>query len=148
MTQGSPSGAVALSAPRFRPADAGRAPRSWTFGDFRLDEGERRLLRRGATVPLTPKAFDLLVALLEKGGRLVRKHELMERLWPSLFVGEGTLARHISSLRKALSDDSSRTPLIQTVHKSGYRFLGQAKEASEREAPDAVACATCAARST
>jgi DNA-binding winged helix-turn-helix (wHTH) protein/tetratricopeptide (TPR) repeat protein len=110
-----------------RPQADRRAYRSWTFGDFHLDEAERRLTRSGAAVALTPKGFDLLVVLLERKGALVRKHELMARLWPDTVVGEGTLARHVSSVRQALADGSS---LIQTVQKSGYRIQERPGEVS------------------
>ena len=111
--------------------EAGRAPsrehasahaRTWDFGEFRLDEAERRLTRAGRPVALAPKTFDLLVLLVERPGRLVRKDEIMQRLWPDTIVEEGTLARHVSSLRGALGDRAADSGLIQTVHKSGYRF--------------------------
>jgi len=110
--------------------DRGRGRRVWTFGDFRLDEAERQLTRAGMPIRLAPKAFDLLVVLVEGGGGLVRTHELMERLWPDTFVGNGTLARHVSCVRKALGDATPCRPLIQTVHKSGYRFQGRARESA------------------
>jgi DNA-binding winged helix-turn-helix (wHTH) protein len=119
--------------------------RAWSFGDFLLDEGERRLTRCGVPVRLTPKGFDLLVALVERGGRLLRKHELMDRLWPDLFVGEGTLARHVSSLRQALGTGPSAAPWIQTVHKSGYRFVGGAREIPQPESVS-VFCGACASQ--
>jgi DNA-binding winged helix-turn-helix (wHTH) protein/Tfp pilus assembly protein PilF len=112
------------------PAHRHPAPRSWTIGEFHLDEAERRLTHHGMPISLTPKGFDLLVALAERGGGLVRKHELMRRLWPDTIVGEGTLARHISSLRQALEQGPSRRPLIQTVHKSGYRLLEPSRPVS------------------
>jgi DNA-binding winged helix-turn-helix (wHTH) protein len=119
--------------------------RAWSFGDFLLDEAERRLTRCGVPIRLTPKGFDLLVALVERGGRLLRKHELMDRLWPDLFVGEGTLARHVSSLRQALSAGPSEPPLIQTVHKVGYRFVGGAREIAQPESLS-VCSGGCASR--
>ena len=64
---------------------------SYEFGPFRLDAPERRLMREGEVVPLAPKVFDTLVALVETSGRLVDKDELMTRLWPNTFVEEGTL---------------------------------------------------------
>src|SRR5262245_6050363 len=100
------------------PRAEGAARRLWLFGPFRLDEGERQLTRGDAVLPLTPKVFDLLVLLVERQGQLVRKEELMQRLWPDAFVGDGTLAKHVSILRTSLADDGGRS-WIQTVHKQG-----------------------------
>src|SRR5262245_7450730 len=101
--------------------------RIWEFGPFRLDEGERLLLRDGQAVGLTPKVFDTLVALLERSGRLVEKDELMARLWPDTFVDEGALTRNISDLRKALSGGR----YVETVPKRGYRFVAPVREAGD-----------------
>lgn len=65
---------------------------TYEFGAFRLELGERRLLREGQPVVLTPKAFDTLVVLVERAGRLVEKEELMSVLWPDSFVEEANLA--------------------------------------------------------
>jgi len=94
----------------------------FAFGSFTLDVPERRLSRRGAgpsleEIALAPKAFDVLVCLVRHAGRLVTKRELLDTVWPDAFVEEGILTVHISSLRKVLGDE------IQTVPKSGYRFI-------------------------
>ena len=96
---------------------------SYEFGPFRLDAAERRLLRDGKPISLAPKVFDTLVALLENSGRLLSKDELMNGLWPDTFVEEATLARNISDLRKALGEASAEGKYIETVPKSGYRFV-------------------------
>ena len=99
--------------------------RVWEFGNFRLVESERLLLRRdGTSVALTPKVFDTLVALIEQSGRLVEKDELMAKLWPDTFVEEGALTRNISDLRKALGEGK----YIETVPKRGYRFIALVRE--------------------
>jgi TolB-like protein/DNA-binding winged helix-turn-helix (wHTH) protein/Tfp pilus assembly protein PilF len=87
------------------------------FGAFRLHPEERTLVREGRPITLTPKEFDTLVALVEARGRVVGKDELMSRVWPDSYVGEGSLARNISILRKALGDD-----VIETVPRRGYRL--------------------------
>jgi len=92
------------------------------FGAFRLDTSERLLLHEGETVSLTPKAFDMLVTLVENCGHLVEKSELMRKLWPNSFVEEGSLAQNVSLLRKALGD-SERQKFIETVPRRGYRFV-------------------------
>jgi hypothetical protein len=76
----------------------------YEFGSFRLDSTERLLLRAGQPVSLTPKAFDLLVFLVDHAGRLVTKQALMSALWPNTFVEEANLTFTVSALRKALGD--------------------------------------------
>jgi len=74
------------------------------FGPFTLDTAERLLLRSGQRIPLTPKVFETLVALVEHRGRLVEKDRLMKLVWPDAFVEEGNLTNNISALRKALGE--------------------------------------------
>ena len=97
--------------------------RSYAFGEFRLDAAERRLVRGGEAVHLAPKAHDLLVTLVRKAGHLVTKQELLAEVWPDAFVEEGILAVHISGLRKALGDTNREPAYIETVARSGYRFI-------------------------
>ena len=92
------------------------------FGNFRLDPAERLLLRDGRPVALTPKAFDLLLYLVDHPGRLVEKQALMAALWPDATVEEGNLASTVSALRKALGDDGDEQRVIATVPTRGYRF--------------------------
>ena len=96
---------------------------SYAFGEFQLDAVERRLVRGGAAVHLTPKAHDLLVTLVQHAGHLVTKEALLAAVWPDAFVEEGILAVHISSLRKALGDAHRSSAYIETVARSGYRFV-------------------------
>ena len=96
---------------------------SYAFGEFHLDAAERRLVRGGAAVHLTPKAHDLLVTLVPRAGHLVTKEALLAAVWPDAFVEEGILAVHISSLRKALGDAHRSSAYIETVARSGYRFV-------------------------
>jgi len=93
------------------------------FGEFILDVGERRLLRGTEPVRLSPRAHKVLVTLVREHGRLVTKEELLARVWPEAFVEEGILTVHISSLRKALGEDAHRPIYIETVARSGYRFI-------------------------
>src|SRR5438034_306418 len=101
---------------------------SYEFGPYRLDVTERALMRDGKAVSLAPKVFDTLVALVENSGRLLTKDELMGALWPDTFVEEATLARNISDLRKALGESPGETKYIQTLPKSGYRFVAEVRE--------------------
>ena len=74
---------------------------------------------------LAPKAFDLLVALVRQAGRLLTKPELLAQVWPDAFVEEGILSVHVSSLRKALGGGNRGAVYIQTVARSGYRFVAE-----------------------
>ncbi len=100
----------------------------YQFGAFWLDPAERVLRRDGQPVSLTPKAFDLLVYLVEHHGRLVEKSTLIAALWPDTIVEEANLAFQISALRKALDYGDEGETLIQTVPTKGYRFVGVVKE--------------------
>jgi Tol biopolymer transport system component/DNA-binding winged helix-turn-helix (wHTH) protein len=95
----------------------------YEFGPFRLETGQRRLLRDGAPVSLTPKAFDLLVLLVRAEGRLLSKTELLDALWPDAAVEEVNLANNVSLLRKTLGDRG----YIETVPRFGYRFSGECR---------------------
>lgn len=90
---------------------------SFRFGSFLLQPGERRLWKSDLIVALEPRAFDLLVALVERVGRLATKDELFERIWPGRVVEDGNLHVHVAALRKVLGKDA-----IATVAGHGYRF--------------------------
>ena len=92
------------------------------FGPFSLDERERLLRRSGQPVPLTPKAVDVLLALVERPGRLITKEELVQRVWPDTFVEESNLAYNVFTLRKALGDTADNPEYVETIPKRGYRF--------------------------
>jgi eukaryotic-like serine/threonine-protein kinase len=95
----------------------------WEFGCFRLDASQHLLFREGELVPLSRKAVDILVVLLESHGQLVEKDSLMRRVWPDSFVEESNLAVHISQLRKILGDENGACR-IETIPRRGYRFVG------------------------
>ncbi len=101
------------------------------FGEFRLDTSRRLLLKNGEVVPLTHKAFETLALLVENRGRIVEKDELLREIWPDTFVEEGSLARNISVLRKALGEGPSDHQYIQTIPKQGYRFVAAVREVIE-----------------
>jgi DNA-binding winged helix-turn-helix (wHTH) protein/TolB-like protein/Flp pilus assembly protein TadD len=107
-----------------------QAKRLFGFGPFSIDAAERVLVRDGQVVPLTPKAFDLLLVLVENNGHLVEKDELMRVLWPDTFVEEANLTNNISLLRKALAVDDEHQ-YIETVARRGYRFVAEVAESVE-----------------
>jgi DNA-binding winged helix-turn-helix (wHTH) protein/TolB-like protein/Tfp pilus assembly protein PilF len=100
----------------------------YEFGPFRIDVAERTLLGREGVVALTPKVFDTLLLLVENGGHVLGKQELMEKVWPESFVEENNLAQNISVLRKALGRDEGAAKYIETVPKRGYRFVAEVRE--------------------
>ena len=94
----------------------------YEFGSFRLDAAERCLIYKGELIPLTPKAFDTLHALVRRSGHVVSKEELLREVWPDAFVEEATVVQNIFTLRKALGRDEPDSTFIETVPKRGYRF--------------------------
>src|SRR3954463_6866185 len=103
----------------------------YEFGRFRLNTAERVLLREGDLVPLTPKVFDILLTLVENGGQVVGKDDLMKRVWPSTFVEEGNLTQNVSLLRKALGENQGGQQFIETVPRRGYRFVAPVSYTNE-----------------
>lgn len=100
-----------------------RTRKRYRFGPFELDAHDRLLTTQGDVVPLTPKALDTLLILVELGGHVVTKDELIERVWPDSFVEQNNLAQNISALRKALGESADGIRYIDTVPKRGYRFI-------------------------
>jgi pimeloyl-ACP methyl ester carboxylesterase/DNA-binding winged helix-turn-helix (wHTH) protein len=111
-----------------------------TFAEFRLDPERGQLLRGATPVALTPKAFALLEYLATRAGRLVSKQELLDAIWPNVFVGEAVLKGTIRDVRRALGDDSHAPQFIQTAHRRGYRFVAPvvAEDGHTQAAPPAA----------
>jgi TolB-like protein/DNA-binding winged helix-turn-helix (wHTH) protein/Tfp pilus assembly protein PilF len=105
-----------------------RAKHLHAFGPFRLDPAQRLLFRDAQVVSLTPKALDVLLALVENAGQLLTKDELLERVWPDTFVEEVTLAKNVSRLRKALGKTPEGGEYIETHSRRGYRFVAEVRE--------------------
>src|SRR5882724_3396926 len=105
----------------------------YDFGPFRLDVGERALLRDEQPVALTPKAFETLVVLVQHSGHLVEKDEVLERVWHDTIVEESNLNVIIHTLRKTLGDDRRESRYIETVSKRGYRFVAAVKRVTDEE---------------
>src|SRR5262245_50529995 len=95
----------------------------YEFGRFRCDPQEHLLLCEGKPVSLSPKSFEVLVALIQSNGRLLTKDELMQQVWPDSFVEESNLTVNISALRRALGETPGGQQYIETVPKLGYRFI-------------------------
>ncbi len=101
---------------------------TYRFGSFRLVPDQRRLERDGTSIEVTPKAFDLLVALVRHRARALSKDEILALVWPDSVVEEGNLAQQVLMLRRALADAGD---CVATLPRHGYRFV-----ASVIEAPD------------
>jgi len=128
-----------------RPAQAGPAqPSSFWFESYRLDVRARRLSRHEETLPVSSKAFDVLTVLVQRAGETVTKSELMDLVWPGVFVDEVNLAQHVSALRKLLGDTTKASSFIATIPRIGYQFVAPvsttapmtASETRERRAGD------------
>src|SRR2546430_9106999 len=100
----------------------------YEFGPFRLNVNKRLLLKGDATVPLTSKAFDTLLALIENSGEVLEKDSLLNRVWPDTIVEEKNLTIAISTLRKALGETPSEHQFIVTVPGRGYKFVATVRE--------------------
>lgn len=106
---------------------------TYFFGPFALDIGRRTLLREGKPVALTPKAFDLLAALVKRGGVVVDKETILGEVWPDTVVDEGSLTFQISALRKALSEQTGGERIIATIPGRGYQLVVPVREAEAME---------------
>src|SRR5438270_860524 len=92
---------------------------AYVFDSYRVDAGERQLLREGEHVHLTPKEFETLLVLVRNRGRVLTKDELLKEIWPDTFVEEANLANNISVLREALGGGGKDNPYIRTVARRG-----------------------------
>jgi TolB-like protein/DNA-binding winged helix-turn-helix (wHTH) protein/Tfp pilus assembly protein PilF len=102
----------------------------YEFCEFRLDP-QKRVLRRGEEpIALTPKAFEVLVLLIQHSGEIVSKDELMKVVWPDSFVEEANLTQTVFMLRKALGETADQRYIL-TIQGRGYRFAADVKDLSE-----------------
>jgi DNA-binding winged helix-turn-helix (wHTH) protein len=100
-------------------------PETYEFGPFRVDLRRRVLERAGTPIALSGKAFEILVALLERRGEILDKDTLMKSVWPDTVVEENNLTVNISWLRKALGETPQAAQYILTIPGRGYRFIGE-----------------------
>ena len=102
------------------------------FADITLDSDSRQLVRGGAAIHLSPKAFDLLCHLVDRRPSAMSKDQLFALVWPGTFVVEANLTVLVTELRRALGDDAHTPRFIRTIHKHGYAFCGQVTEIAPR----------------
>jgi DNA-binding winged helix-turn-helix (wHTH) protein len=116
-------------------------PVSIRFGEFVFDRERRQLTRADLVVHLSPKAFELLGALIDAYPRAVSKPELLERVWPGTFVSDASLTTAVAEIRTALGGTARRSQYIRTVHRFGYAFqinVIDAQDGSQRTVADRV----------
>lgn len=106
----------------------------YCFDDVTVDGENFRVWKNGREVILTPRAFDVLIFLLQSGGRVVEKKELFDSVWKNTFVSDNALTKIIREIRQAINDDASKPRYIETVPKRGYRFIGEVEEKSNQVA--------------
>lgn len=111
----------------------------YRFSRFSLNTDTRQLLAGGSERHLSPKAFDLLLVLIEQRARAMSKADLQEQLWPTTFVGETNLATLVAEIRRALDDAAQQPVFVRTVHRFGYRFVAAVSEISPAAADAASA---------
>ncbi len=109
--------------------------RGYQFGPFVADLRKRLLWREGRAVSLTPKAFEILAVLLQRAGHVVSKDELVAAVWGQAIVEDATIARHISTLRRALDERPAQHDYILTVPGHGYEWVAEAIALQELPAP-------------
>jgi DNA-binding winged helix-turn-helix (wHTH) protein len=102
----------------------------YEFDSFQVDVRRRLLTREGRTVPLTPKAFEILLAFVRSGGRIMSKDEMMNAAWPDCFVEESNLAQNIFLLRRILGERKNEHRFIITIPGVGYRFAPHVRESA------------------
>ena len=112
-----------------------------TFAGHEVDLRRQELRREGIRVHVEPQVFDLLVHLVRNRDRVVSKDELLDTIWNGRIVSEAALSSRINAARKAVGDDGERQALIKTIHKRGFRFVGDVTELPEEDPPEAPALA-------
>jgi TolB-like protein/DNA-binding winged helix-turn-helix (wHTH) protein/cytochrome c-type biogenesis protein CcmH/NrfG len=111
---------------------------NFRFSDFEVDLARRELRRAGAVVHTEPQVFDLLVHLIRNRDRIVRRNELIDVIWQGRIVSETALSSRINAARRALGDNGNDQGLIRTLHKRGFRFVGDVDEESCASAATAI----------
>lgn len=112
--------------------------RQYRFDGFLVDPVRRRLVRDGEAVPITPKAFSVLLILLERQGEVVEKDELIRLIWRDTFVTEANLTQNVSALRKVLGERANDHRYVVTVPGRGYSFVAEVQEVEEESSSSRV----------
>jgi two-component system alkaline phosphatase synthesis response regulator PhoP len=103
--------------------DVPQSPPTLRFGELAIDTGSRSVTRAGASCPLSPKAYELLLALVRRDGAVASRTELLKDVWGySAFVTTRTVDTHVAELRRRIEADPANPRYVITVWKVGYRF--------------------------
>lgn len=113
------------------------------FAGCRLDTDARRLFRGKLEVHLSPKAFELLRVLVENRDRALSKAELLERVWPGVFVSDASLAQVVNEIRHGVGDRARHARIVRTVHAYGYAFVADAENDDPVSTASAVGRSPC-----
>jgi DNA-binding winged helix-turn-helix (wHTH) protein len=113
------------------------------FGEFTLDSDARLLTDGSRSLHLSPKAFSLLVFLLERRPAVVSKSEVSHRIWPGVTVAETSLSALVAEIRRTLGDDRGQPRFLRTVHSIGYAFVGAVDQAGDAASGSGVSDRRC-----
>src|SRR5215204_4002507 len=105
----------------------------YEFDDVKIECGNFQILKSGAAQRITPRAFEVLLYLIENAGRVVTKDELFEAVWKETFVTDNALTRRIEEIRRVIGDDADAPRYIETVPKRGYRFIAASEMQHQRQ---------------
>lgn len=99
----------------------------YQFSEFEIDLSQQELRRLGEAVHIEPQVFDLIVHLVRNCERIVSKDELIETIWNGRIISEASLSSRINAARRALGDNGNDQAMIRTLHKRGFRFVGDVR---------------------
>ena len=116
----------------------------YTFDEFSLDSDRFELARNGQAVHIEPQVVELLLLLIENSGRMVSKDEIIDKIWHGRIVSEAAVSSRIKTARQALGDDGQQQRYIRTIHKKGFRFVGDVAEPDGKAAAQAPSASSAA----
>jgi DNA-binding winged helix-turn-helix (wHTH) protein/Tfp pilus assembly protein PilF len=114
-------------------SDEDKLPNNYKFDDVVVDCRDFRVLKKNESRRITPRAFEVLVFLLARHGRVVSKQELFDSIWKESFVTDNALTRMVKEIRRVIGDDADLPRYIETVPKRGYRFIAQVETIEQKE---------------
>ena len=103
----------------------------YTFGDYILDTARRELRHQGRPVPLEPKGYQVLLYLVQHHERVVTRNEILEHVWPEVYVIDTTVSRCLTLIRHAVGDSGAAQRVIKTLYGQGYRFVARVEVQAE-----------------
>ena len=110
------------------------APSCLQFSDWIIEPDRNRIIKNGKSRALEPRIMEILLYLCTHQGRVIGRKEILEAIWPGLYVTEDALNKAISELRKAFGDNTDSPRVIETIRKRGYRFIPEVEAVSRQAA--------------